>query len=162
MTITERSLSIPALDGYRLAATLFLPTTADNGIVAQINGATGVRREYYRAYAGFLASRGFHVVTYNCRGIGDSRDIGWHGAEPTMRHWGEQDLAGVIEWAAREFPRHRLVCVGHSGGGQWLGLARNNARVQAQLAISAQSGYWRHYRVRDWPRLLFTWYLLMP
>lgn len=160
--MTERSIFIPALDGYRLAATLFPPAAADNGIVVQINAATGVRREYYHAYARFLASRGFHVVTYNYRGIGDSRDIGWHGAEPSLQDWGEQDLAGVIEWINREYPRHRLVCVGHSGGGQWMGLARNNARVQGQLAISSQSGYWRHFRSRDWPRLLFTWYLLIP
>jgi predicted alpha/beta hydrolase len=164
--MTAKTVSIPALDGYRLAATLFRPAGGDkdagNGIVVQVNGATGVRREYYQAYAQFLASRGFHVITYNYRGIGDSRDIGWHGAEPTMRDWGEQDLAGVIEWAGREFPKHRLVCVGHSGGGQWLGLARNNARVLAQLAVASQSGYWGHYRLRDWPRYLFLWYVLMP
>jgi predicted alpha/beta hydrolase len=162
MTSPERTLSIPALDGYRLAATLFLPTTADNGAVVQINGATGVRREYYRDYARYLAGRGFHVVTYNYRGIGDSRDIGWHGGEPAMLDWGEKDLAGVIDWVGREFPRRPLACVGHSGGGQWLGLARNNGRVTAQLAIASQSGYWRHYRVRDWPRLLIIWYLLVP
>jgi predicted alpha/beta hydrolase len=162
MTNPERSVFIPALDGYRLAATLFPPTAPDNGIVVQINGATGVRREYYHEYARFLAGRGFHVVTYNYRGIGDSGDIGWHGGEPTLLDWGEKDLAGVIDWIAREFPRHRLVCVGHSGGGQWLGLARNNGRVQAQLAIASQSGYWGHFRPRDWPRLLFIWYLLVP
>jgi predicted alpha/beta hydrolase len=160
--MTERSISIPALDGYRLAASLFPPTAADNGVVVQINGATGVRRDYYRAYARFLASRGFHVVTYNYRGIGDSRDIGWRGGAATMQDWGEQDIAGVIGWCTHEYPGHRLVCVGHSGGGQWLGLARNNACVRAQLAISSQSGYWRHYRLRDWPRLLFIWYVLVP
>ena len=160
--MTERSVSIPALDGYRLTATLFPPTAPDNGVVVQINGATGVRREYYHTFARFLADRGFHVVTYNYRGIGDSRDIGWHGGEPTLRDWGEQDLAGVIEWISHEYPKHRLVCVGHSGGGQWLGLARNNARVRAQLGISVQSGYWRHFRLQDWPRYLFMWCLLMP
>lgn len=160
--MTATTISIPALDGYRLAATLFAPTGEGNGVIVQINGATAVRREYYAHYARYLVSRGFHVVTFNYRGIGDSRDIAWHGGEPTMQEWGEQDIAGVIEWITHHYPKHRLVCVAHSGGGQWLGLARNNARVQAQLAISSQSGYWRYYRLRDWPRLLFLWYLLMP
>lgn len=160
--MTATTVAIPALDGYRLAATVFAPVGEDNGIVVQINGATGLRREFYQGYARYLAARGFHVVTYNYRGIGDSRDIAWRGAEPSMQDWGEKDLAGVTEWIAHRWPKHRIVCVGHSGGGQWLGLARNNARVQAQLAISAQSGYWGHYRPRDWPKLLFLWFLLMP
>lgn len=162
----ERSVSIPAMDGYPLAATLFVPDAAGNGggngVIVQINGATGVLRGYYARYARYLCEKGFHVLTYDYRGVGDSRDPAWAEQEPTMQDWGEKDLAGIIEWTGREFPKLRLVCVGHSGGGQWLGLASNNARVLGQLSISSQSGYWAHFRLRDWPRLLFMWYLLIP
>jgi predicted alpha/beta hydrolase len=159
----ERSVSIPALDGYRLAGSLFAPPEAEsNGVVVQVNGAAGVRRERYRAFARFLCGRGFHVVTYNYRGIGDSNDAGWQGVAPTMQDWGQQDLGGVVEWISREFPKMHIVCVGHATGGQWLGLARNNTRVAAQLAISSASGYWGHFRLRHWPKLLVLWYLVVP
>lgn len=161
--VTERNLCIPALDGYRLAATVFEPTgSEDRKVVAQINGATGVWRRFYRYYARFLASRGFHVVTYDYRGTGDSLDASWEGASPRLQDWGEQDLAGVIEWVSSEYPEHRPVCIGHSLGGPLFGLAHNNWRVWAQLGVVAHAGYWRHFRAREWPRLLFHWYCLVP
>ncbi len=158
----KRQLTIPALDGHLLAATLFLPTGKERKVVVQINSAIGIRRKFYECYARFLASCGFYVVTYDYRGIGDSTDAGWEGAAPCMQDWGEQDLAGVIEWINSQYPRHRLVCVSHSSGGALLGLAHNNWRVWAQLAIASHSGYWRHFRLRDWPRLLLRWYIQIP
>lgn len=161
--MAERQLTITARDGYRLAATLYSPERVEpRDTLAVINGAIGVGRRYYRFYARFLARRGFHVVTYDYRGVGDSLDSDWKGAAPGLQDWGEQDLAGVIDWACREYPQHRIVCIGHSTGGALLGLANNNAQVWAQLGISAPSAYWGDFRYRDWPRLLFYGYLLVP
>src|ERR1700730_10557067 len=69
-----RTVEIPTRDGLRLAASVFEPAgpSADGG-VGVINSATGVPRDYYAPFAAFLASRGFVAVTYDYRGIGDSR-----------------------------------------------------------------------------------------
>lgn len=71
-----------------------------------------------------------------------------------MRHWGERDLAGVIDWMGRHYPNLRLAQVGHSAGGQLLGLAPNNTQVAALLAVASQTGYWR---LRDGIYQPITW-----
>jgi predicted alpha/beta hydrolase len=157
----ESIVFIPAMDGLRLSATLFTPAANDNGVIVQVNGAEGMRREYYRPYARFLCGLGFHVVTFNYRGIGESQPED-DGRSMTMKDWGEHDVAGIIEWVTREFPRLQLVCVAHGCGGQLLGLARNNARVCGQLAISSSSGYWRHWPFYAWPRLMLRWFFVVP
>ena len=79
-TVTEAALddvfiddiTIPAVDGYLLGATLFLPRCAKRHAVL-INSATAVPRKIYRHFAAYLAHRGCAVLTYDYRGIGGSR-----------------------------------------------------------------------------------------
>ena len=154
-------LTLPATDGFSIAATEFGDAAA-RGRVVLIAPATGVRRRLYEAFADFLAGEGFGVVTWDWRGTGDSRPASLRGFEATMREWGQRDLAGVIDWASTRYPGARLVAVGHSFGGQSIGLAANRGRVQRLVTVGAQSGYVGH-----WPRpqrymYAGLWYLAMP
>ena len=154
-----QDLRIPARDGIALAATAYEPRGAA-GLAVVINGATGVPRGYYRAFADYLAGHGCAVLTYDYRGIGGSRD-GGGGAR--MRDWGEHDLAGALAWMERYPPRLPLAAIGHSAGGWLMGLADNNRCAGAALMVGSQVPYWRH-----WPTLggkLVTWatmHLLIP
>ena len=65
-------ISFPAVDGYLLGASLFLPRGTRRHAVL-INSATAVPRKIYRGFAGYLARRGCAVLTYDYRGTGDSR-----------------------------------------------------------------------------------------
>jgi predicted alpha/beta hydrolase len=133
---------------------VFQPETARrNGTVVIINSATGVARGFYRAYAGFLAERGFVVVTYDYRGVGESRPERLQGFDGLLRDWGALDLAGVISWC-KELAPDRLLIVAHSVGGQILGLAPNLSGVDAILGIAAQEGFWGNW---PFPRKLFIW-----
>ena len=49
-------ITLPATDGYPLAATLFLPRGAKRHAVL-INSGTAVQRKIYRGFAGYLARR---------------------------------------------------------------------------------------------------------
>src|SRR5580693_1768134 len=71
-------ITFPAVDDYALGATLFLPRGAKQHAVL-INSATAVPRKIYRKFAGYLAGRGFAVLTYDYRGIGDSRQRALEG-----------------------------------------------------------------------------------
>ena len=73
-------ITVPAIDGYPLAATLFLPRGAKRHAVL-INSATAVPRKLYRGFAGYLAQRGCAVLTYDYRGTGDSRPQARTGAK---------------------------------------------------------------------------------
>ncbi len=156
----EIHLTLVAADGHPLAATFYAPARAFAAV--QINGATGAPRRYYAAYARFLAAQGFAVLTYDYRGTGDSR---WHAADPqqlTMRHWGEHDYACALHWLQQRHPTLPLLAVGHSVGGQLLGLAPNNAQLTAALGVAAQSGYWRHWPWHLQPAMAALWHLAVP
>jgi predicted alpha/beta hydrolase len=155
-------LTIPAADGFSLAATLFGDDSRAAERVVLIAPATGVKRRLYRPFAEFLAAEGFAVATWDWRGTGDSRPPSLRGFEATMRHWGERDLAGVIDWVTARYPNARLGAVGHSFGGQSVGLAKNRERIRRLATIGAQSGYLGH-----WPRpqrymYAALWYVAVP
>ncbi len=158
--VVGRDIRIPASDGLPLAATVYAP--ARPRAWCSIGSANGVRRRYYRRFASFLAQNGVAAVTFDYRGIGDSPAEAPGTGPPTMRAFGEQDLNGVLRWIhdqhAGTLPQ---VHVGHSGGGQFLGLAPSNRFVQAAVAVASQSGYWRlwpTHRLKMW----MLWHVLLP
>jgi predicted alpha/beta hydrolase len=157
------NVAVPATDGTPLAASVYEPSSpTEPATVVLVNSATGVRRGFYDGFARFLASSGLAVVTYDYRGIGDSRPATLRGYPARMRDWGALDLAGVIAWIDARFPDRRLVAVGHSAGGQLLGLAPNAGRVSAMLGVGAQSGWWGHWpRPRRYLNALL-WYVVVP
>ena len=138
-------VELPARDGYRLAGTLFRPERP-NGRAVLLHAATGVRREFYGRFAAFLAENGFVALTFDYRGIGGSRRGPLRGFKVRMRDWAEQDAAGALDFLAARGAGAKLLCVGHSFGGNALGLVPGIERYAAALFVGAQSGYWRHWR----------------
>jgi predicted alpha/beta hydrolase len=157
-------LSLPAADDRPVAATLWeVPggKTAGAGITV-ISGATGVSRSFYSAFAAYLARTGNRVLTFDFRGVGGSRPAKLRGFRAAMTDWGASDLAGVIRWCRETHPRSPLTLVGHSAGGQMVGLCPEAHQIRAMVAIGAQSGYWGHWDPPHRYLLPFVWYLLVP
>src|SRR6476620_4694738 len=90
-------ITLPAMDGYPLAATLFLPRGAKRHAVL-INSATAVQRKIYRGFAGYLARRGCAVLTYDYRGTGDSRQKSLTAYDQPRSLVGF--VSSMSEWAA--------------------------------------------------------------
>jgi predicted alpha/beta hydrolase len=157
----DSGLRLHARDGFRLAATLYEPAPEnDRNAAVLINSATAVPRGYYDAYARYLAGEGFSVLTYDYRGIGGSRPKSLRGFRARMIEWCEEDQAGMIDWIGAHLrPRHLLV-VGHSVGGQMVGLASNNNRIDALLTVAAQNGYMGHWPEQGRWKLALRWYLV--
>jgi predicted alpha/beta hydrolase len=144
-------INFPAVDGYLLGASLFLPRGAKRHAVL-INSATAVPRKIYRGFAGYLARRGCAVLTYDYRGIGDSRQkslVGYNqpkslvGFKASMSDWAALDATAAVAWMRERYNTLPLGYVGHSFGGQALGLLPNNAEVSRALLIASQAGYWK-------------------
>jgi predicted alpha/beta hydrolase len=157
--ILIQDTTIAARDGYTLAATVFVPEGRPSGAVL-INSATAVPRKIYRGFAGYLAQQGFAVVTYDYRGIGGSRPASLRGFDVRMRDWAALDVSGAIDHMRNVWPKLPLTAVGHSFGGQALGLVPNNSEVARAYFVAAQAGYWRlfhspeKYRVYALMRLI--------
>src|SRR6201747_2840467 len=144
-------ITFPAKDGYLLGASLFLPRGAKRHAVL-INSATAVPRKIYKGFAGYLARRGCAVLTYDYRGTGDSRQkslVGYNqqkslvGFKATMSDWAALDAPAAVAWMRERYKTLPFSYVGHSFGGQALGLLANNTEVSRALLIAAQAGYWK-------------------
>jgi predicted alpha/beta hydrolase len=154
---------IVAADGFALAASGFTPPEATPVIAtAVIAPATGVPRRFYHAFAAFLAEGGIATTTFDYRGIGESRPPSLKGFQAQMHDWGELDISAALAFSAAAAPALPRLFVGHSVGGQILGLAAGKENLSGALFVASQSGYWRH-----WPgyqKALFAalWWAAIP
>lgn len=157
--MTAEPVLLPTADGLQLAGTYHPPPAGqDSGLRLQINGATAVPQKYYHRFAAHLRQCGIGVLTYDYRCIGASPQV--PGA--TMLDWGLLDAPAATQWLRQREPAARLAVLGHSFGGQILGLTPEAARYNAVFLVGSQSGYWRH-----WPgfarwKLWAVWHLLLP
>jgi predicted alpha/beta hydrolase len=134
-------ITFQGVDGYSLAATLFMPRGPRQQAVL-INSGTAVPRKIYAGFAKYLAGRGCVVITYDYRGIGGSRPATLKGFETSMSEWAARDVTGAVTYMRARWPTLRLNYVGHSFGAQALGLLPNNNQVSRALFIAGQAAYW--------------------
>jgi predicted alpha/beta hydrolase len=156
------SITFPAADGYPLAGTLFEPATGRARAAVLVNSATAVKRRYYGPFVAFLAESGFRVLTYDYRGVGDSRPERLRGFAARMQDWAEQDAEGALRFLHEPSGEAPLLLVGHSFGGQALGLMPGRKRFDAALLVATQSGAWRNWTGFGRLRLVLLWYGLIP
>ena len=143
----------PARDNHPLVGTLFEPDEAPRATLL-VNSGTGIPRRFYARFAARAAEHGFATLTYDYRGIGGSAPESLRGYEASYRHWGQLDVPAAIAWLAERHPDLPLTVIGHSTGGQQLGLADNVARVRAAVFIAVSTGYWGGMPT------LFKWFTL--
>ena len=84
-----------AADGYELAVTRF-PAAGNPRATLLIAAAMGVRREFYTPIAKFFAENGIHVLTFDYRGMGASRQASLASLDCDVRTWIEKDLAAML------------------------------------------------------------------
>ena len=135
-------------------------SSAKAGII--INSATAVGKGYYKAFAQHLAEHGYLVITYDYRGIEASKSNKQNRSKLSMRAWGEQDFNAVINTATQRYPELSWHCIGHSVGGQIVGLAESNRKLTSVYCVAAQNGYWKNWGLPQTPKILLSWYGLIP
>lgn len=127
-----------------------------------ISSATGVLQGYYRKFAQFVQAQGITVITFDYQGIGASKQ--GHVKQHTNRaaDWGLQDLNTVIEYTRKRYPNAHLTIMGHSIGGQLLGITEKALDAQKIVLVTSSSGYWRLYPGFLKYRMAFNWYVVFP
>jgi predicted alpha/beta hydrolase len=138
MSIKEEKLKIRCTDGYELAAILLEPTNPK--AVIQFNGGTGIVKEFYLNFLTHLALKDYAVLLYDYRGIGASRPSSLKGFTPTTSDWGKKDMTDTLDWLAMRFPDLPKFLVGHSMGGQQIGLMPNHHLLDGALLIASSVG----------------------
>lgn len=136
-------ITIRAHDGYALGATCYRPDDDASHTVITINAATAVPQRFYHKFAAFLAAKGYTVLTYDYRGTGASRPPRLRGFQAQASDWALLDMRGVVDHVRAAYRPRRLFHIGHSYGGQTVGLLPNGDQIDAVVTLSSQSGYWR-------------------
>lgn len=156
--------TLAAADGTPLAVRFFVPDdgTPRRGAVL-IGGAMGVRQDYYRPFAQWLARQGFVVASFDYRGMGESRPAGasLREVDVDLFDWAA-DTDTVIEALAERAGDLPLVLIGHSLGAQLPGLLRHRDRLAGLLSVAAGSGYWRDNAPQLRRYVLYFWHVLVP
>lgn len=136
-----RSIELETADGFRIAARIY--DTERPRATLLVHGATATPQRYYQAFATEASARGYRAITYDYRGIGESRPGSLRKLDATMTDWAQKDARAAYDLAL-SFDEP-LVIVGHSFGGQLLGLLDTPARVEGAILVGAQLGYSGHW-----------------
>ncbi len=158
--ITEE-LNLKTADGITLAASLFRPQTAVRGALL-IAGGVGIPRQFYKYLAAYFAESGFVVMTLDYRGVGGSRLATEEGRHMRMADWGARDIDAALTWLYMEIRAPQLYFLGHSAGGQLVGLAPASRRLKGLVLVASQLGYYGHWRGVYKAGMWALWHLLIP
>jgi len=154
-------LAFTCTDGRELRGQLFsVPDGVTRLGTVVIASATAVKAGYYSRYAAFLAAHGYAAVTFDYRGIGESRGGSLRRQKVRWYDWGRLDIDAVLSWALEQADGLSVHFVGHSFGGFGVGLAAHAAGLSRILTVGAQHAYWPDLRFRHqlghWGRCLVS------
>ncbi|MGO3123186.1 MAG: alpha/beta hydrolase family protein [Advenella sp.] len=156
-------IQIITTDGYQLQANLWrLAQINSHRPVVIINSATSVRCRYYDRFAQALHARGCTVLTYDYRGIGDSKYGSLRGLAAGWLDWGQADFEAVLQYVHTHFCNSPIYVVGHSIGGFLIGLAPSSHLIKRIFTMGAQYAYWRDYARRSRTSMFLQWHVVMP
>jgi predicted alpha/beta hydrolase len=149
-----------AADGYPLAVTRF-PAEGRPWATLLIAGAMGVKQDFYEPLARFLAENGIHVLTFDYRGMGASREGSLRGLKADVMTWAQSDLDAMLREARSAGPGLPAFALGHSLGGQLFGAVREGSRLDAIVTVTAGSGWYRHNHLMPL-QVRFFWFVAIP
>lgn len=158
-------IELIAADGYRLAAMIY-PPQAQQQEPARAKGnilvasATGVPQAFYRRFAEYASQQGFTVMTFDYRGIGQSNYASLKGFPASFLDWAKLDLAAAVDaMSEADVP---LFMVGHSFGGQALGLLPNHHKVARLYTFATGAGWHGWMPFGEQIKVFFMWRLMGP
>lgn len=141
--------ALTSAEGVVLGVRHFEPESAPWAAVL-IAPAMGVPARYYAGLAAWLAQQGAAAMTFDFRGIGDSRTQPLRRTRADLHDW-VQDQNAALEHLAARRPGLPLLVLGQSLGAQLCGLLPARERIKGLLALSLGSGYVGHMKPRFRP-----------
>ncbi|MBL8616615.1 MAG: alpha/beta fold hydrolase [Deltaproteobacteria bacterium] len=141
-------LQLRAADGRSLAALIDAPVGPPRASLVIIP-AFGVPMRYYRHFAAWMARHQIAVLRVDLRGVGDSADRPLREDPATMEEWGRLDQTAALQAAAERWPEAPRWALGHSFGGQALGMSPAALGVAGALVVAAAVGDLRLFPTWD-------------
>jgi predicted alpha/beta hydrolase len=147
MVLIHSEIVVPTPLGHSLSGLVISQDSIiENHKFIIFGPATAVKYTFYKPLATFFVEHGYTVLLFDYYGSGRSIDKSLRKIKITMAEWGSNDLQSVVTFSRQNYSIKELYYVGHSVGGQVLGLIENPNIFTKILLFSAQIGYWRYYQ----------------
>ena len=138
-----KELVLQTPDQFPISVKIFEPKIPNRKLLV-INSATGVKQQVYFSFAKYLAAHGFSVITYDYRGIGESKPRKMKGFEASMRIWGTRDFKTITGFIKENYPDYTKFCLGHSVGALILGMNEDSVIFKKFIFVATQDAYIGH------------------
>lgn len=152
---------VSTTDGAWVQATFFQSKQEPKAAVLVVP-AMGVRQDFYATFAKWLANQGYLVATFDYSGTGLSKRCDLRESHADIFHWAQIDcdaMIGAIQERAKGLP---IYWLGHSLGGQILGLLPNWGRIAKAVTIATGSGYWKENTPSIKWKAWWLWFVVVP
>ncbi len=156
-------INIQTIDDYSLSAKVYITEASmPKNKVLIVNSATAVSKKLYHHYALFMSNQGYNVITYDYRGIANSRPKRLRGFETSFLEWGQQDFSAILDYAKTRFTDHTIIVLGHSIGGTIIGMTEKNKDISGIITIGAQTAYYKDWAKKHKTKIYILWHMLLP
>ncbi|MES2520170.1 MAG: alpha/beta fold hydrolase [Bacteroidota bacterium] len=160
--MNQSKITIKCEDGVALAAILLVPNNQAKAVV-QIHSATATPKEYYLGFAKFLVDNDFIVCIFDYRGVCESMpEGGLRGCKYDYMMWGQLDMPAVLDFLENQFPDLPKLIMGHSVGGQMIGLMPNHHKIKGMVTYATSVGYWGFMPLGYRIQTLFFFHIFTP
>jgi predicted alpha/beta hydrolase len=139
-----KTFPIQKPNGKSITATAFEPTRPI-GRTLLVSVATGMKQSFYYKFAAYFAEQGYHVYTYDYTDIGLSKHQHLRGSVTSYNTWGAEDYPAMVRFLKEQHPEQPIYLVGHSFGGNCLGMSQVSNDLAAIVTVASQQGYWRSF-----------------
>ena len=134
-------INISCQDGYTLSGQFYPAHGTAKDLPVLLCPATGITTTFYHNFAEWLSSQGYHVLSFDFRGIGQSLYGPLKTSNASIQDWGQLDIPAAIETLLNKTQASQVIILGHSAGGQLLGITPNYEKVAKVIAVSGSTGH---------------------
>ncbi len=132
------------------------------GLPVLLAPATGVKQHFYLRFAKWLAAQGHDVLVFDYRGVGLSLHGRLKDCKASLAEWGQQDQVAALDWLLARTGVPQVVLLGHSAGGQMIGLLPNHQRIARLVGVAASTGHFKGMRLGFRVKANFGLRLVLP
>lgn len=117
------TLAITCSDHYSLSGRFYAAQGTQQALPVLICPATGITQQFYHHFASWLTEQGYAVLVFDFRGIGESLHEPLKKSKASIVQWGQLDIPAAMEVLLNKTQAKQVILLGHSAGGQLLGLS---------------------------------------
>lgn len=156
---TYEKITITTSDDYKLQGRFYCGARDVKDTIL-IAGATGVPQRYYSRFCKEMTQQGYNLVTFDYRGIADSKYGSLKGFEASVLDWAEKDFAAALRYTISELGAPLVV--GHSLGGHVYGLVPEVNETLGLVTFGTGAGWHGWMPGFEKYKVWFLWNMLAP